>query len=471
MDDLARASERETRAAALAGAVAAGLALALGWGFTVDDAWISARVAWNLAEGRGYAFNPGGPRVDAVTPLGWAHVLAPFAARGPAAAVVAARWGGATATVLATAWLGREVARLAGSRWRYAPLAVLAASLPFGAWAGAGMETGFVVALATRALGADRWALAAGGLAAAWRPELTPWAMTLAALRGERLAALGAPAAWRALAVLGPVLTVAAARLALFGSPLPLAVVAKPSDLAHGARYVAAASLHLGIPALAVAPGAWRLAPWSTRALGLACVAHAGALVLVGGDWMSLFRLAVPVLPGLTLAAASLAAAARPRATVLRVGIGAALAVRLGLELGPAARGVAAQRAELIEAVRPALVGARRVVALDVGWVGTAYTGELVDLAGVTDPEVAGYSGGHTSKRWPAGALARRDVDGAVLLLAPNEELATPWWRSAFAREVERRAAGELQARRVERLATTPLRGTGQRYVWLRFAP
>src|SRR5688572_9822626 len=57
-------------------------ALAL-FGFTVDDALITARYAHHLAIGAGYRFNALGPVTDGVTPLGWALALAPFAHAGP----------------------------------------------------------------------------------------------------------------------------------------------------------------------------------------------------------------------------------------------------------------------------------------------------------------------------------------------------------------------------------------------------
>src|SRR4051812_27296533 len=56
--------------AALGAVLAAAIGIALAWGFTVDDALISARVAAHLAQGLGYRFNADGPRVDCVTPLG-----------------------------------------------------------------------------------------------------------------------------------------------------------------------------------------------------------------------------------------------------------------------------------------------------------------------------------------------------------------------------------------------------------------
>ncbi|MDF3071929.1 MAG: hypothetical protein K0R38_7530, partial [Polyangiaceae bacterium] len=70
----------KVRARALAGGIGAvaalGASMAWLWGFTVDDALITARVAWHLANGAGYRFNAGGPVVDAVTPLGFAVLLA-----------------------------------------------------------------------------------------------------------------------------------------------------------------------------------------------------------------------------------------------------------------------------------------------------------------------------------------------------------------------------------------------------------
>ena len=63
-------------------------------------------------------------------------------------------------------------------------------------------------------------------------------------LEGARAAALAA----------APFLVCAALRLAVFGRPAPLAVLAKPSDLSHGALYVGAATLVVLTPLLVAAP-------------------------------------------------------------------------------------------------------------------------------------------------------------------------------------------------------------------------
>src|SRR5690606_12136755 len=71
--------------------VAACAAMTLGYGVTVDDALISTGLACALRATHLYAFNPDGPVVDCVTPLGWAWLLAPFSARGPWQGFEAAR--------------------------------------------------------------------------------------------------------------------------------------------------------------------------------------------------------------------------------------------------------------------------------------------------------------------------------------------------------------------------------------------
>src|SRR5690606_35735574 len=88
-----RASRRAWLAAA-AGLGAALPAVVALRGFTVDDAFITARYAAHIASGIGYRFNAGGPVTDGVTPLGWAYVLAPLASGGPLAAWRAAKWLG-----------------------------------------------------------------------------------------------------------------------------------------------------------------------------------------------------------------------------------------------------------------------------------------------------------------------------------------------------------------------------------------
>lgn len=451
-------------AGALAFGAAAALGAALAWGFSVDDALISGRVAQHLATGAGYRFNPGGPRVDAVTPLGWAPLLAPLAGRGAWTAITRASIAGAGAWVLAAAWLGSSCARVCRG-WRLAAIAlVLGSCLPLGAWAVAGMETAFVMVLGVAALMPTRWGAACAGLAAGWRPELAPWAI---ALGFGQSVARRAPPGERALAIalaLGPTIATAVARQALFGEPAPLAVFAKPSDAEHGLRYALGAALLSGPPYLLLAARAWRSLPRAQRAIAAALAVHLLVLAGVGGDWMPFWRLAMPVFPGLLLVGSSLLAATPAWRAGLRLLPVLACAALLHGAQGTATRAVRNERARLIASLPPLLAGARRVATLDVGWVGASGDHAVIDLAGVTDPEVARLPGGHTSKRLPQNFLDARRIDALVLLAeaggAPDSPL-------RYARQVEARALTLRGAERFRPVGRLPL-NEHQEYVVLR---
>lgn len=440
-------------------------------GFTVDDALITARVASNLAAGHGHRFNLGGLEVDAVTPLGYAHLLALGGGGSPLELLERSRTLGLVAWLVAAALFGAllPVRALA----RAVALVLLGLSVPLAAWASSGMETGLVTLLAVVALVPRAGCALFGGLAAGLRPELLPWAMVLGL--GRALVA-EAPARDRprrvalalALAVL-PAVAVAIGRELWFGSPSPLAMAAKPSDLAHGLRYAAGALVFTGAPLLLAAPFALRRADAETRVLALAVAAHFVAMALAGGDWMALYRLAVPVLPTALLAGAQLVALA-PRAgpSVARLVLALLPSMMLGLTVGLPARHIAAHRRALIEAAREPLSGARSVAALDIGWVGAATAAPVLDLAGVTDPMIAHLPGGHTSKRVTEGLFEARRVDAVVLLLAPGEREDEFWPALAFARAVESRIVRFPSVSSREMRAVLPLGGTSQRYLLIR---
>ena len=458
----------ESRAAdgascALAGVLAAGFGMATAWGFSVDDALISGRVAWQLALGHGYRFNPGGPSVDCVTPLGWAYLLAPFARGGPERAVWWASVWGALLWLMAAAGLGRWGGEVCSGARRVGFFLCLALSLPLGAWAVAGMETGLVLALGVGALVPGAWGALCAGLAAALRPELVPWAAVLSlgqavALRENR----GARVRALCLAV-GPALLVALLRGVVFGKPVPLAVFAKPSDLEHGLRY-AFGVLVLAGPALSwIAWGAWRRLPRRWLAVAVAFAVHVLILIGVGGDWMPLWRLAVPVFPGVLLVGAALAEVSGGWNNVVRAVLLAGAAAQLHYALGSDTRAVRSRRAELIAAGRSLLQGSARVGGVDVGWLGAASELTIVDFAGVTDPEVAYLPGGHTSKRLPVDFLERRDLDALVLRRWPaNDGNAARWAYAVDARVMTLRGAQAFVP-----VGTVPLPGAGE-YVVLR---
>lgn len=432
---------RSDAAPALAAVAAAALPLAYLRGFTADDALIPARYAAHLASGLGYRFNAHGPVSDGVTPLGFAHLLAPFARSGPLAAFAAARLLGVVAWLSAAAALGVAIARASERPARFLALALVATSAPLAAWSVAGLETGLATALATAAVvipAGPRASLVgafAAGLVAWLRPEALPFALVLGLARGReldvgvrrRLVAYARPVLLAAL----PFAVVVAVRLVVFGRPAPLALLAKPSDLAHGATYALACALLTGGPLAVLAPFAWQRLPSWPRACILAASAHFAAVAVAGGDWMPLSRLVVPALPALVFAAAHVLSVSRLDVGALRIAIAVAGEVWTFARVGPAASRVLADRMALVEAARGVLAGKRVVAAVDVGWVGAATDAEVVDLAGVTDLAIAALPGGHTSKAVTGAMLAERGVEALVVQRAAG---------GGFARRVE----GEL---------------------------
>lgn len=447
--------------------VAAALAVVFS-GFTVDDALITARVAAHLAGGDGYRFNRWGPPVDAVTPLGWANVLAAFGPGTPLEMLGRARWLGLVAWLAAAAILGALTPR---DRGRWVVLSSLALSTPLAIWATAGMETGVVVLGATLALVEGPLAAVAAGLAAAWRPELLPWAVALAT-GASLMAGDGPTPRLRALAVrlpaaVGPALAAALVRNAAFGAFAPLSSIAKAPELSHGLFYATDALLGTGIPLLLIAPRALAKGDGRTRTLVAAVLAHWLSMVVAGGDWMALYRLAVPVLPTAMLGAALLATQTSVLGLALRALLCSIRPLWLAATVAWPARHVLAHRAELIERARPVLAGARSIACVDVGWVGAASTARILDLGGVTDPVVARLPGGHTSKRISNGLFENRAVDTVVLLLAPDAKPSARWQDSEVARLVEARVAALPALEHFEVRALLPLGGTRQSYLVL----
>ncbi len=461
------------------------------WGFTVDDALIPVRYARHLAEGVGYRFNAGGPVTDGVTPLPWAFVLAPLAHGGALQVLARAKilgvavWAGA-------AWrLGRVVGRArAPVAVRAVGLIVACSALPVAAHAVSGMETAVAMALCTlAATSADRPRLAAGlaGVAAAFRPELAPWAATLglgfalarpapveSAPSSPSARLVSAPVLVCGAIALAPPLLCIAARLVVFGHPAPLAVQAKPSDLTHGAVYAVAALVVCATPALALAPFAVRRAPGWVRALAVALLVHALVVFAVGGDWMPYARLMAPVTPGLALVYVYSANTSRLPSLGLRGAAALALCAWEWTVAAPAGRHVMRDRVALVTRARPLLASRARVAALDIGWVSAATDADIVDLAGLTDPTIAALPGGHTSKHVDANMLVDRKPD-ALLVYVTNAGALTPaTWRdrAAFGHAVTARlATSTLVEERFHAEEILPLGTQGLGYVLLTATP
>ena len=457
------------------GVLIAATTLLLLRGFTVDDALISARYATHVAQGAGYRFNVQGPVTDGVTPLPWAILLAPFAGSGPWQTMLFAKWLGAAAW-LAAAWvLGLRLRSLCGERPSLAHLSLLVgfASPSVAAWAVSGMETGVVIALVTVAvcLPPRRAWLASltAGVAVAFRPELLPFACVLSLARAfEQNATQPRPMgrvrprlvlAHLALGLI-PFALASVTRWACFGSIAPLAVRAKPSDLEHGLVYALAAMLLAGPPLAVIAPSAWRKLPAWPRWLLVAFFVHVAAVIAVGGDWMPLSRLMTPVLPSLAIPFAYLAVSAARWSSALRAAACLAGQVIVATHVGPAAAHVLSDRERLVALASARLAPHHVVATLDIGWVGASFSGRVVDLAGVTDPELAALPGGHTSKRVSEALLRARGVTHVIVLLPDGTNAQDAWSQCAPARAVETRVcmlvADWRKTKRVEELRSTP---------------
>jgi hypothetical protein len=223
-------------------AAAAALALAIGvflWrarqlagvigadAFPLDDSWIHLQFARNLAEGRGFSFNPGQPVSGSTAPL-WTLLLGGvFAVLGShpvlakALGIVATLCAAWSAGCLARLWTGQRVLGLLAS-----VLVVLAGPMVWGALSG--MEVGLAALLVTTAFRHHAmvrpWmAGTALGLAVLARPE----AAVLAPLFW-----LAGPLTWRRALVWGLPLGACLAPWIAFnrlttGTPLPATAAAK----------------------------------------------------------------------------------------------------------------------------------------------------------------------------------------------------------------------------------------------------
>ena len=196
-------------------------------GFPLDDAWIHLHFARNLAEGAGFAYNPGRPVAGSTAPL-WTLLLAAGAA-GVGASVGLAKSLGVLCA-LGAALLTRRAALA----WGAPPAVAVVAGVAL-LWAGpiawgalSGMEVtlaALLVAAALVAHAADRpWLTAAlAGLAVTARPEaalLVPFLALSGSLTFRRLTAF----------VLVPAVIVApmiAFSYATVGAPYPATAAAK----------------------------------------------------------------------------------------------------------------------------------------------------------------------------------------------------------------------------------------------------
>jgi hypothetical protein len=211
-----------------------------------------------------------------------------------------------------------------------------------------------------------------------------------------------------------PFVTCAIIRRVAFGRFAPLALMAKPSDVSHGLVYAGAALLACGLPLLLFTTTLRRV-PAPAKVVTIAFGVHVLAVIAAGGDSMAFARLFVPLVPSLVLVHLHSANIACGPFFWLRSACAFGLAIWVFAGPGWGGRHVMRDRADLVARARPIVAGATRVAAVDIGWVSACTESDIVDLAGLTDPEFAALPGGHTSKRVDASMLLDRKVDLVVL--------------------------------------------------------
>ncbi len=302
-------------------------------GLLMDDAYIVLCYVRNLLAGRGLNFQPP-RRVEGITDLGWALLLAPLALAMPpplAARLAAAAGIALTAVLLALAARRLEVSpRSEGSEagsgappaalWPLAVAALTLTAADFASFSLLGMETGAlgaVLAAMLLAAASGRRALASllGTLAFLLHPEaalVAPLALALA----WRLGALSARQLGKSLAVAAGGLAAATlARYAYYGALLPNTWSAKPpslrSALANLADLAAGTAVNVGFPCAGlwalglVAAGLWALARRHREAAAWAAATVATGLVFAvyaRPDWTELGRYFAPYAPVALLA-------------------------------------------------------------------------------------------------------------------------------------------------------------------------
>jgi len=401
------------------------VAMALFAGFTYDDVFICLRYAQNLADGRGYAFNPGDRVEGASDPL-WILVLAGFARLGvpllPAAKLLGA------AAVLAVPWLQLAMsARLAPGRPNVAGVWLTALAAPVAFWGIDGLETGaetglvmLGIALTLRDLdraGTPGWSAAPAWLAVALlRPEGGLLAVPYLAVLGVTSRRRGGFRGFAtALAILAfGLIALAGWRWATFGTLVPNTFWAKAANqdlwrIGRGWGYLTdflaewgGAVLPLMVLAALVAPGD-RTATWLAAGVVLAQCAFIAA---VSRDWMGAWRFIVPVWPALALLAGAGALAcwdavrgawlAGRRAAVARTVVVAGVVAFAGFRLaglhwwfGPASYGDRTAHRELGRWLGASFPPGTRVAIGDCGAVPWESGLPAIDLLGLNDAFIA----------------------------------------------------------------------------------
>ena len=432
-------------------------------GFPLDDSWIHLHFARNLAEGAGFAYNPGVPVAGSTAPL-WTLLLA-AGARVAGASLVMVKTIGVAAAATAALLLRR-----AALAWGAPPAAALAGAIAL-AWSGpfawgalSGMEVTLAALLVTAtvfAVARERFAVAAlaGGLAALARPEavvLLPFVALARRPTPRRLVLFAAivlavlvPFVIFCWATTGtPVPSTAAAKVEggllgrLVGVREPARVTWLDRPLAFGIEWLAwlvrtHPLLPLALPAIVLA---WR----RSRALGivgLVLLAHPLAMAILApyrGPGFQEGRYSIHLLP-VAILMLTVAAVQSRRATLMssiRVVYLAAALVTLAIAADRYAWGVQninAMQVHLGRWVDAHLPRTATLALNDVGAIAYFSRRPVLDLMGLVTPEIRPYR-----RQGEAGVLrfiAERCPDVVIVFptwfpeLTARRDLLTPIYR------------------------------------------
>ena len=392
---------------------------------TIDDAYISFRYARNLAHGLGLVYNAG-ERIEGYTNFLWTLILAAGIKLGIDPHTTAKLLGGAAA--LGALWV---VWRLSEKLlpFRYVPALatwLLASSMTFAGYSVLGLETALFIFLVLLGLLLT--------VEESERPERFPYSglvYALAALTrpeaplflGLAMLVLGKRMFRRQNLLRGAIFAAVVGmhllwRHSYYGAWLPNTFSAKTGSLSsqipQGIEYVGA---WLGTAGAIFWFALLGLTLTLSRrtTLGLAVVATAGAVclyvVVVGGDWMPVFRFMAAFEPfAFLLVDLGLRAAAESKNRAVLAAL-ALFAAGSAVQRRAVAR---AQTAQLAQSKRDwdasATVlanwfreyGHPGTVALgDIGYVGWTTGYPILDILGLVDPVIARLPGGYTTKVGP----------------------------------------------------------------------
>ena len=410
---------------------------------TLDDSWISFRIARNLVEHGLLTHDVTMPPVEGMTNLLWTLLSALWIGGLPEMdPIVPVRLMGSAlhvaAVVVAARRVGIVVHRIGGDGGRAALLSggLLAASGSMAFHAVGGLETplwsllfiGVADRLDAAWEGQPQQAWVVGGLLAllaATRPE----GLLVAGMVGAMVMVVRRDLAIGVVvpAVLG-VVALEAFRLAVYGSLVPNTFFAKPPWAANGLvdlsfwwRFGVGV-----IGPLAVVPALNR--PRVRGLLTIAVVLVAGT-VWSGGDWMPGHRRFTLPMVCLAMAAGIGVGVAKERwqqlllgASVLTWTLSLAFSGFTGLDNSSFTH----LPYQVLGVRLNASPGVDQVAALDIGTLGWHYRGRVLDLGGLTDAHIAREVEGRHMSKWDESYFRERKPEVALSLFHHRGPLRVP---------------------------------------------